>query len=75
MKIFAVLSWFPCFTIIGDTGKFIENAVVAGRTSVVDRTLVMVSVSLRVTFRVRARDIVKLKLMDQGDVTVSIRVD
>ena len=48
-----------------------------GRTSVVDRTSVsyMVSVSLRVTFRVRARNIVKLKLMDQGDVTVSIRVD
>ena len=37
--------------------------------------LVMVSVSLRVTFRVRARNIVKLKLMDQGDVTGSIRVD
>ena len=39
--------------------------------------LVMVSVSIRVKFRVRARNIVKLKLMDQGhgDVTVSIRVD
>ena len=35
----------------------------------------MVSVSLRVNFRVRARHIVKLKLMDQGDVTVSISVD
>ena len=37
--------------------------------------LVMVSVSLRVKIRVRARNIVKLKLMDQCDVTVSIRVD
>ena len=37
--------------------------------------LVMVSVSLRIKFRVRARNIVKLKLMDQGDFTVSIRVD
>ena len=27
------------------------------------------------SFRVRARNIVKLKLMNQGDVTVSIRVD
>ena len=35
----------------------------------------MVSVSLRVQFRVRARHIVKLKLMDQGHVTVSTRVD
>ena len=33
------------------------------------------NISLRVNFRVRARNIVKLKLMDQGDVTVSIRVD
>ena len=32
----------------------------------------MVSVSLRVNFRVRARNIVKLKLMDQGDVTVGV---
>ena len=48
-----------------------------GHTLVVDRTSVsyMVSVSLRVKCRVRARNIVKLKLMDQGDVTVSIRVD
>ena len=37
--------------------------------------LVMVSISLRVKCRVRARNVVKLKLMDQGDVTVSIRVD
>ena len=37
--------------------------------------LVMVSVSLRVKFRVSAGNIVKLKLMDQGDITVSIRVD
>ena len=36
--------------------------------------LVRVSVSLRVKCRVRARDVVKLKLIDQGDVTVSIRV-
>ena len=35
----------------------------------------MVSVSLRVNCRVRARNIVKLKLLDQCDVTVSIRVD
>ena len=35
----------------------------------------MVSVSIRVRCRVRARNIVKLKLMDKGDVTVSIRVD
>ena len=37
--------------------------------------LFMVSVSLRVKFRVRARNIVKLKRMDQCDVTVRIRVD
>ena len=37
--------------------------------------LVMVSVSIRVKCRVRARNIVKLKLMDQVEATVSIRVD
>ena len=36
--------------------------------------LVKVSIILRVKLRVRARDMVKLKLMDQGDVTVRIRV-
>ena len=36
--------------------------------------LIKVSIILRVKFRVRARDMVKLKLMDQGDVTVRIRV-
>ena len=47
-----------------------------GRTSVVDlHQLVMVSVSLTVKFRVTARNIVKLKPMDQGDGTVSIRID
>ena len=29
LKIFAVFSLFPCFTIIGDTGKVMENEVVA----------------------------------------------
>ena len=36
--------------------------------------LVRVSISLRVKLGVRARDMVKLKLIDQGDITVSIRV-
>ena len=36
--------------------------------------LVRVSVSLRVKFRVRARDMAELKLMNQSDGNVSIRV-
>ena len=36
--------------------------------------LVRVSVSVRVKFRVTVRDMVKLQVMDQGDVTVSIMI-